>query len=250
MFIRSVRPTLSLRKKTSMSFVIVTALALTIVLSATACSAPEASAVAPSYLFVFTTSNAMMEPVDGATDTFTFLGEFDCEDIADCAPVTWFTDRPVRDSGTQSVKDFANQWQDTADDGFKADPPNVAIEIPPADGSTLTRTLLATMSGVRLVRNQTTNEIALLATMTLMPNEDVQAVSSGDSHLSNRTDTLSAEVPTLLGIVSVFVDPEVGLACVQPSCSSIGASASTTTTTQPWFLTFRANTFIPFTPSY
>ena len=205
----------------------------------------------PSYLFVFSASGTMMQPVEGATDTYNFAGELDCTAIAECASITWFTDRPHRDSGTQTAVEFVELWNTDSTNSFLTDPPNVAIEIPAhPDTSTGPTTVIATMSDVRLARNQASKGIVILARMTLVPREGVTSLASSDSHISAHTDTAVTSVPAQLGRVSVFVDPGVSPLCVLSSCSVAATQPATTTSGNNSTLVIYSTTFVPFDSSF
>lgn len=99
----------------------------------------ESATTDSSYLFVFDGQDARLKPVTGKADTFTLTVPTRGKGHL----VTWFTDRPVRDVGHTSMKDFVGLWQQDGEDGFAENPPNVAI-------SFNQKTLIATITEPKL----------------------------------------------------------------------------------------------------
>ena len=242
---------LGTKKKLNFALLAVGILVATFGTASCASTSTSSDSSTPSYLFAFSASSAMMQVVEGATNTYNFAGELDCTAIVECAPITWFTDRPNRDSGTQTAVEFVELWKTDSNDGFLTDPPNVAIEIAAhPDTSTGPTTVIATMSDVRLARNQANNTIAILARMTLVPEEGITSLASSDSHISAHTDTAVASVPAQLGRVSVFVDPGVSPLCVVSSCSIATTQPATTSSSNNSTLIIYSTTFVPFDSSF
>lgn len=172
-----------------------------------ACRDSSTSTSTPSYLFVLTGRNTEFTPSAGQSDTILMSMELGCEQIDDCPPVIWFTDRPIRDSGSMSAAQFVGLWTVEGSDGFGADPPNVAIEIPPDRNGTSPSTVVATMRDATLVRGRSNGDsIRLVATFDVLPEEMQDSIGQGDSHLAAHTDTLIDVVPRNAGALSIFVD--------------------------------------------
>ena len=220
-------------------------LAITSVLalgSGLASCSTEASAETPAYLFVFDGFDATMTPAadtpNGSTpDTYAFAADLNCTQLVDCSPVAWFTDRPVRDSGTIDLTSFVALWSSTSADSFQSDPPNVAIEVPARNTTSgEPETIISEMSAPALHTDPVTG-IWLSATMTLVPTEQLDDPAITKSHLGAHTDSVRADVPNTLGDVTVFVDDAGTLAAHGGSASASAATASTlastTTTTCP-----------------
>lgn len=196
----------------------------------------EASAETPAYLFVFDGFGATLSPSADTTDSFLFSADLNCVQIVDCSPVTWFTDRPVRDSGTLDLTSFVNLWQNTSADSFANDPPNVAIEVPARNTATgEPETVIAEMSAPALHTDPDTG-IWISATMTILPAEQLDDPAVTDSHLGEHTDTVRTDVPTSLGDVTVFIDDAGTLATHGGNMGTTASTSSTvptTTTTCP-----------------
>jgi len=179
-------------------------LAIAVVASAViAPSAARAADDAPvaEYLFIFDGRGGEMTPVPGAPGTFAFTMPLRPGDHI----VTWFTDRPVREAGHMSMKEFVALWKPGPGDSFEANPPNVAI-------SSGRRNVIATMSKASLGRATGGGEV-LRATMTLVPGEVLTALADGDSFLGSRAKRAGANAQRgvwRLPRVSVFVDQNRG----------------------------------------
>jgi hypothetical protein len=107
-----------------------------------------------SYLFVFEGRDAKLSPKGG------FSFELRMSIRRSNHLVTWFTDRPVRDAGHMSMRQFVGLWGVAGEDSFESDPPNVAIEL----GQ---KTLIATMTDPR-IESQADGGKALVTKMTLV----------------------------------------------------------------------------------
>lgn len=166
----------------------------------------------PSYLFVFDGTSAEMRPIAGSSGTYAFAVDLGCTMVDECAPVVWFADRPVRDSGALDIRRFAALWSLDDGDGFRMDPPNVAIEVSATTtGTGRPSTIVATMSDTTLARTADRGTIVLVATMSLVPSERFDEVAPDGEHLAVHTERAMSSIPTDLGDVTVFVDPEIGL---------------------------------------
>jgi len=180
---------------------------LTLALALGACGHEPSAASPPSYLFVMTGRNAEFVFSTDRSDRFRMSMELGCERIDDCPPVIWFTDRPFRDSGSVSADRFVGLWTEEGSASFRSDPPNVAIEIPPARYGAGPSTVLATMRDVTLVRGVTAaDSIRLVASFDVLPEETRSSIGLGDSHLAAHSDTLIDFVPPNASDVSIFID--------------------------------------------
>lgn len=195
-------------RATSTAALIVAAVTLvTGSLVASACSSGSASGsgrepAAPSFLFVFQADDATLTPTSDA-ETYAFDSSLDCTELAECGSVVWFTDRPVRDSGTMPIEAFVALWSEMGEDTFRTDPPNVAIES--AAGS-----VIATMSAPSIIRDGD-GSFRLGAVMTVLPSDTVDSLEQAERHIAAHTDGTFPNVPDALGDVTLFIDPEIGL---------------------------------------
>jgi len=170
---------------------------------------PTASeATKKSLLFVYDGENAELKPVGDSGTEFTLSVPIASDD----SHVTWFTDRPNRDAGTISYESFVKLFDSDANDSFKVDPPNVAIQI----GS---ETLIAVMTKPRLITGAK-NERSLVANFVLVSVADKRAIESETSfiksHVSRSYGVESVVNARTLKRVSVFVDN------VPPTCATGG----------------------------
>jgi len=157
----------------------------------------EVAATEPSYLFVFDGQDAQLRPVGGKADTF----ELTVPTRGRGHLVTWFTDRPVRDVGHTTMKNFVGLWQQDGDDSFAENPPNVAI-------SFNQRTLIATMAEPKLIRTRKGGQ-ALRSTMTLVKGEALTKLLQENENLAAQVKRASSNTirgTRRLPAVSVFVD--------------------------------------------
>lgn len=150
-----------------------------------------------SYLFVFDGQDARLKPVTGKADTFELI----VPTRGKSHWVTWFTDRPVRDVGHTSMKNFVGLWQQDGEDSFAENPPNVAI-------SFNQKTLIATMTEPKLVKTKKDGQ-ALRSTMTLVKGEALTRLLQENENLAaqvKRAANNSHRGTRRLPAVSVFVD--------------------------------------------
>jgi len=155
---------------------------------------PGASASAPpSYLYSLSAGGAGLRSDTQGRVTVT---------MTDTDPhAVWFTDRPVRDSGVMSTADLVERWAPGSQ--FAAVPPNVALVLHDSSGST--DTVVGVMTdpsydpGAKVFEMQ----LAVLS---------VEEAGSLDGFLAAHGDRHDgANLPAMLGGVSLFIDPEIGL---------------------------------------
>ena len=177
-------------------------------------AAPDAGQTAPakqskvSLLFVTEGPSAQMAPVEGKAGTYTFTMPIRTAK----QPVIWFTDRPARDAGTLSMRNFVGLWSVKGTDSFATDPPNVAIVYTSGDKQ---KTLIATMtSPVIIPPTATPGTAKLQATMTAVPETQLAAHAKGKGKLAKHAKNAQRnpiQFPTSSVIVrtpSVFVDAD------------------------------------------
>ena len=146
-----------------------------------------------SLLFTVSGAAATMTPVAGSTDGSTLT-------VTGADPfVVWFSDRPVRRSGVASLAWFADQWG--RGNPFAADPPNGAIVLHTAVGSTDTVVVeLRTLRADPAVRTVT-------ADVRVLGEEEADELTGNLAFHGARHD--ASAIPAQLGAVSLFVDPEI-----------------------------------------
>lgn len=241
------------RRSMASVFTLLAFLAL-LTLTAAACSESSKSAEVPSYLYVFSGRNTELRAVPDRPGTYAAAIDLSCVTIEECAPIAWFTDRPVRDSGTLTPLEFVSLWTAEDPDGFANDAPNVAIELPTSTTGGDPDTVLAEMSEVTLVRNPTRNmTITLTATMTVLPSEPLGQLATSGSHLASHTDTATDAVPTTAGSVTVFVDSlaiAMGAGGNGGSGSALDGPVISPPPASNTTLLVYASTFIPFDSSF
>ena len=131
-----------------------------------------------SVLFVFEGQTAQMAPVEGQDGAYTFTMPIRTAK----QPVIWFTDRPARDAGTLSMRNFVGLWSVKGTNTFATDPPNVAI-VYTAGGKQ--KTLIATMtSPVIIPPTATPGTAKLQATMTAVPEALLATYAKGKGKLA------------------------------------------------------------------
>lgn len=131
-----------------------------------------------SLLFVFEGQTAQMAPVEGQAGTYTFTMPIRTAK----QPVIWFTDRPARDAGTLSMRNFVGLWSAPGTNTFATDPPNVAI-VYTSGGKQ--KTFIATMtSPVIIPPTATPGTAKLQATMTAVPEAQLAAYAKGKGKLA------------------------------------------------------------------
>ena len=131
-----------------------------------------------STLFVTEGPSAQLAPVEGKAGTYTFTMPIHTAK----QPVIWFTDRPVRDAGTLSMRNFVGLWSAKGTNMFTTDPPNVAI-VYTSGGKQ--KTLIATMTAPMIIPSTATPSTAKLqATMTAVPEVQLATYAKGKGTLA------------------------------------------------------------------
>ena len=160
-----------------------------------------------SVLFVFEGQTAQMAPVEGQAGTYTFTMPIRTAK----QPVIWFTDRPARDAGTLSMRNFVGLWSTPGTNTFATDPPNVAIVY--TSGGTQ-KTFIATMtSPVIIPPTATPGTAKIQATMTAVPEALLAAYAKGKGklakHAKNAQRNAMRSPGSTVGVFAsaVFVDP-------------------------------------------
>ena len=158
-----------------------------------------------SVLFVTEGPVAQMAPVEGQDGTYTFTMPIRTAK----QPVIWFTDRPARDAGTLSMRNFVGLWSVKGTNTFATDPPNVAI-VTYTPGKQ--KTFIATMTSPVIIPSTAISLTLLQATMTAVPEAQLATYAKGKGKLAkhaknaqrnpNRAPASSVIVQT----PSVFVD--------------------------------------------
>jgi len=146
--------------------------------AATAAADAAAGKVAPSYLFSFYGTNATVKRVAGSEMAYDVSIPVDAANTG----ITWFTDRPNRDAGLMTSKQFAALWTQGGKDSFNANPPNVSIVFGSGHGKP--KSAIAKMSNTKLVDNPNGTGQLLLATMTVDTNQEAAALAKTDGFLA------------------------------------------------------------------
>ncbi len=151
-----------------------------------------------SLLFVTEGPSAQLAPVEGKAGTYTFTMPIRTAK----QPVIWFTDRPARDAGTLSMRNFVGLWSEKGTDTFATDPPNVAIVYTSGDKQ---KTLIATMTSPVIIPSTATSGTAKLqATMTAVPETQLAAHAKGKGKLAKHAKNAQRN-PTRYPASSVIV---------------------------------------------
>ena len=136
-----------------------------------------------SLRFVFEGPSAQMAPVEGQAGTYTFTMPIRTAK----QPVIWFTDRPARDAGTLSMRNFVGLWSEKGTNTFATDPPNVAIAYTSGGKQ---KTYIATMTSPVIIPGTATRGAAKLqATMTAVPEALVATYAKGKGKLAKHAKT-------------------------------------------------------------
>ena len=157
----------------------------------------ESASSEPSFLFVYEGNNAELTPIGDSETEFTLTVPI----ASESAKVSWFTDRPHRDAGHMTYKEFESIFTTDEEDSFKADPPNVAIQIED-------KTLIATMTMPKIIPWLNGGK-AFAANFVLVPEKDQKDFSDEVSFLtkhSTRNTQKTHGGARTLDQVSVFVD--------------------------------------------
>jgi len=151
----------------------------------------------PSLLFVYGGQNAEIIQTDGNDTQFELVVPIESEESL----VTWFTDRPDRDAGTLTYKEFVGIFAESGSDSFKNDPPNVAIAY---NGNTV----IAVMTEPEITTSND-NSVSFRATFTLIgnPQDENSGVSNRfiSGHVERSGDNQLTDIEKL-DQVTVFVD--------------------------------------------
>jgi len=151
----------------------------------------------PSFLFVYGGHNAEIIRTDGNDTQFELVVPIESEESL----VTWFTDRPDRDAGTLTYKEFVGIFTEGGSDSFKNDPPNVAISY---NGNTV----IAVMTEPEITTSND-NSVAFRATFTLIdnPQDENSDASKGfiAGHVERSGNNQLTDIEKL-DHVTVFVD--------------------------------------------
>lgn len=166
----------------------------------------------PSLLFVYGGQNAEIIRTDGNDTQFELVVPIESEESL----VTWFTDRPDRDAGTLTYREFLGLFAESGSDSFKNDPPNVAIAY---NGNTV----IAEMTEPEITTSND-NSVAFRATFTLIDNPQGENSDSSNGfiagHVERSGDNQLTDIEKL-DQVTVFVDdgpciPWPGVVCDTP----------------------------------
>ena len=153
-----------------------------------------------SLLFVFGGQNAEIIQTDSSATQFELVVPIESEESL----VTWFTDRPNRDAGTLTYKEFVGIFAEGGSDSFKNDPPNVAIEY---NGNTV----IAEMTEPEITTSND-NSVAFRATFTLIDNPQDENSDSSNGFIAGHVERSGENQLTdieKLDQVTVFVDDVV-----------------------------------------
>ena len=163
--------------------------------------APAAKARKVSVLYATTAQQGSLTAVKGKKSTYvmTLRGASD--------HVTWFADRPARQSGFLPTAGFVSSW---AGYGFAEDPPNVALVM--RDRSGATDTVVAVMT-----RPKVTAKGVLTAQLRVLTVDQAQQVAGNLAVHAGRHDV---KVPSRFTSAALFIDdasvPVVNGCAIQP----------------------------------
>lgn len=152
---------------------------------APATPAPAASE-RPENLFALSARSGVLRPVRGRAGSFTLTL------VHPSARVVSFTDRPIRNAGSLSIRNFVRSWPGY---GFNSVPPNAVIEVPGARRSE--DTFVISMRKPRYSRR--------LRSLTFDVRHDrgQHQLGAGLTRFERRAD---ARVPQRFGTASLFID--------------------------------------------
>lgn len=152
----------------------------------------------PSYLFVFDGRAAELRPIKEKSGNFEFRVPVESRGHF----VTWFSDRPNRDSGQMDLAVFTSLWEQKGTNSFRTDKPNVALVFND-------ETLVASMGAPSIISKPGGREV-FRATLTPLKSQELARVASSSSNLrshAKRVTNQPARKKQKLGSVSVFIDP-------------------------------------------
>ena len=191
------------------SFCLVTGLLLALGAANPAAALGERKPQQVSYLFALEAPSAKLRSVDQRNTKFTLTVPLK----KSTQTVTWFTDRPVRDAGHVSLKNFVGLWKLDVKDSFSVDPPNVAMSF----GQKI---LIATMTDPKIVSSRNGTR-ALVATLTLIQGKELikaAKISSGlSAHAKRAGDNTSSSNVIKTGNVYFYFDASVSAPIMQLS---------------------------------
>ena len=173
--------------------------------------APAAKARKVSVLYATTAQQGSLTAVKGKKSTYvmTLRGASD--------HVTWFADRPARQSGFLPTAGFVSSW---AGYGFAEDPPNVALVM--RDRSGATDTVVAVMT-----RPKVTAKGVLTAQLRVLTVDQAQQVAGNLAVHAGRHDV---KVPSRFTSAALFIDdasvPVVNGCAIQPYADCFNADLS------------------------
>ena len=161
--------------------------------SATTASAPSviASVKPEMVLYALTAASGSLKAIPGNEGSFVMSLQ------RPSSQVTWFTDRPMRDSGFIPTVEFTKGWKST---NFVTDPPNVALVMRSPSGRT--DTLVAVMS-----RPAVSASGAFTAHLRLLSAQEAQALKGS---LARHAARSLATVPARFTAAALFIDDMKG----------------------------------------
>jgi len=161
-----------------------------------------------SVLFVFEGQSAQMAPVEGQAGTYTFTMPIRTAK----QPVIWTTERPARDAGTLSMRNFVGLWSVKGTNTFATDPPNVAI-VYTSGGKQ--KTLIATMTSPVIIPPTAITLTYLQATMTAVPEAQLATYAKGKGKLARHAKNAQRDpnLPPAASVITIrapsaFVEDE------------------------------------------
>jgi hypothetical protein len=155
-------------------------------------------------LFVAGSSGGTLAPVAGTTD------QFELQMTGVEPNVTWFSDRPVRRAGRESLRAFLDHW---AGFGFANEPPNAALEV--QHGSDVSDT------GTKVVELSRPRYDEAAATLSFRAHE---LADGPRERLEFVKDELGHPFPDAFKAVNLFIDDADVPAAISPSGSLQAAS--------------------------
>lgn len=157
----------------------------------------EADATPASYLFVFDGKNAELKPVGEKSGTLELTMPLQGTNQL----VTWFTDRPVRDAGHTTMRNFVGLWKQDGDESFAVSPPNAAL-------SFNEKTLIVTMAYAEIIKTESGSQ-ALKSTLILVKGKALTKLLQETKKLATRVKRAAKNTHKsgkTLGAVSFFID--------------------------------------------
>ena len=138
-------------------------------------------------LYALTAASGSLKAISGTKDTYVMTLQ------RPSSQVTWFTDRPVRDSGFIPTVEFTKKWKSST---FVTDPPNVALVMRNPSGRT--ETLVAVMSQPAVSAAGTFS-----AQLRLLSTQEAQALTGS---LTRHAARSIATVPARFTSAALFID--------------------------------------------